>query len=61
MNKTKEQLELDQLVNELIEKHPRTLANSFIKYISDMSTKRMDVSINRYNCSKKIPNESTNR
>ena len=60
MNKTKEQLELDQLVNELFEKHSPKLAHSFIKCVSDMSDKGM-VSAELYDCTKTIQNESTNR
>ena len=61
MSKTKEQLELEQLVNELFEKHSPKLAHSFIKCVSDMSTKGMDVSVELYDCTKTIQNESTNR
>lgn len=54
MSKTKEQLELERLVNELIEKHPRNLSNSFIKCISNMSTEKI------YNCVETSQNESSN-
>ncbi|MER2260856.1 MAG: hypothetical protein ABS934_02500 [Psychrobacillus sp.] len=58
MSKTKEQLELDQLLNELVEKHSGELVNSYIERISDMSYQDIDLELCtsiRTTC-----NESTN-
>ncbi len=58
MSKTKEQLELDQLVNELFEKYSGEVVNSYIERISDISYQDIDLEL----CTTIVEtcNESTN-
>ncbi|MER2005979.1 MAG: hypothetical protein ABS939_00895 [Psychrobacillus sp.] len=58
MSKTKEQLELDQLVNELFEKYSGEVVNSYIERISDISYQDIDLEL----CTniEETCNESTN-
>lgn len=45
MSKTKEQLELDHLVNELFEKYSGEVVNSYIERISDISYQDIDLEL----------------
>ena len=58
MSKTKEQLELDQLVNELFEKYSGEVVNSYIERISDISYQ--DIDLEQCTSIEEACNESTN-
>lgn len=58
MSKTKEQLELDQLVSELFEKYSGEVVSIYIERISDLSYQDIDLEL--YTSIGTTCNESTN-